>query len=143
MISYGFFPIEPRYRARGIMGDTSSIKEQMSRRRHYWLGNTKKRHYNAICRHGVYWQKRRCGKCLRHFYCNCMEIIIGKAPGNYSASFWAYKFSICLCERPKPNISMISGFLDPWEPLFMDLNILIYFRNIGQSWKCFRKIFFL
>ena len=51
-------------------------------------------------------------------------IIIGsKAPGNYFASFWSDNFPILLCERPKPNISMISGFLDPQDPLFMDLNI--------------------
>ena len=47
-----------------------------------------------------------------------------------TASFWFNTISILLCEGPKPNISMISGFLRPGEPLFMDLNILKYFRNI-------------
>ena len=41
-----------------------------------------------------------------------LEVIVLKAPGNHSASCWSI-FSILLWERPKPNISMISGFLDP------------------------------
>ena len=36
-----------------------------------------------------------------------------KAPQNYSSPFWTYNFSICLCERPKPNMCMISRFLRP------------------------------
>ena len=40
-----------------------------------------------------------------------------KAPGNYSASIWSYNFSICLCERPKPNIFINSGFLKHVGPL--------------------------
>ena len=51
------------------------------------------------------------------------EINSLKAPWNYSASISTYNFSLCLCERSKPNISMISAFLDPWEPLLMNLNI--------------------
>ena len=31
--------------------------------------------------------------------------------------------SALLCEAPKPQTSMISGFADPWEPAFMELNI--------------------
>ena len=34
---------------------------------------------------------------------------------------------VSLREGPKPNISVISGFLDPWDPLFMDFNIQKYF----------------
>ena len=29
---------------------------------------------------------------------------------------------------------MISGFLDPWEPFFMDLNIPEYFSKYKQIW---------
>ena len=46
-------------------------------------------------------------------YGQLMEIIGLKVAGNYSAPFWTYEFSICLCERPTPNISMIYGFLRP------------------------------
>ena len=42
-----------------------------------------------------------------------MEITGLKALWNYSASVWTYNFSICLCDRPKPNISTITGFLRP------------------------------
>ena len=42
-----------------------------------------------------------------------MERIGLKAPGNHSASIWTDTFSLCLCEKPKPNISMISEFLRP------------------------------
>ena len=44
--------------------------------------------------------------CARH----TIQIISLKAPGNYSASIRTYNLSICLCERPKHNISMISRF---------------------------------
>ena len=37
--------------------------------------------------------------------------------------FWSNNILVLLCDGPKPNISMISGFLSPGEPLFMDLNI--------------------
>ena len=62
-----------------------------------------------------------------------------KAPENYSASFWSHTISVLLCEGPKPNISMISGFLSRGEPLYMDLNIPKYFktykRNMGTFFK--------
>ena len=51
------------------------------------------------------------------------QIISLKAPGNYSASSWSNKISVLLYEGPKPPNSVISGFVDPWEPLFVDLNI--------------------
>ena len=47
-----------------------------------------------------------------HLYGTCMEIISLKAPGNYSASFWSYHFSICLWENLKLLISMISALWD-------------------------------
>ena len=56
---------------------------------------------------------RRFFRFIGDFYGQLMEKIGLKAPGNGSASFWSYNFSICLCERPKPNISRISGFLRP------------------------------
>ena len=36
-----------------------------------------------------------------------------------------------LCEEPKPNISTISGFFDPWDPLFMD------YTNLRKKQKCY------
>ncbi len=36
-----------------------------------------------------------------------------KAPGNYSDQFWFNKMSVSLCEGPRPQNSMISGFLRP------------------------------
>ena len=50
---------------------------------------------------------------VRLFLWQIIEKICLKAPGNYSASFWSYYFSICLCERPKLHISMNSGFFTP------------------------------
>ena len=52
------------------------------------------------------------------FYGKYVEVIGLKAPGNDSVSFWSDKILVLLCEGPKPNMSMISGFLNPKEPLF-------------------------
>ena len=54
------------------------------------------------------------------FYETYVEIIGLKAPGNYLDQFWPNKVLALLCEETKPNISMISGFLSPGEPLFCD-----------------------
>ena len=54
--------------------------------------------------------------CLNHLYGKLIEIIRLKTPGNYSVSTWINNFSICLCENPKPLISMISGFPSPPFP---------------------------
>ena len=57
-----------------------------------------------------------------------------KAPGNYLDQFGSNKISVSLCEGPKPVNSWMYGFLDPWEPLFIDLNIpsdLTNIRTIG------------
>ena len=35
--------------------------------------------------------------------------------------FWSNKIWVLLCEGPKPPNSMTSGFLNPGEPLLMDL----------------------
>ena len=48
---------------------------------------------------------------------------INLSKGNYSEQFRSDEISVLLCEGPKPNICMNSGFLSPREPLFMDLNI--------------------
>ena len=66
-----------------------------------------------------------------------------KAPGNHSDQFWFNKIPILLCEGPKPPNYMISGFLDPWEPLSMDLNIpKLFFGNIRKLWIQFQNILF-
>ena len=57
-----------------------------------------------------------------------------KAPGNYLDRFWSYKISVLLLQRTKPNISMISGFVNPWSPIFIHFIIPKYFtksRNHG------------
>ena len=58
-----------------------------------------------------------------------------KAPGNYLDQIWSNKISVLLCEEPKPNISMISGFLRPGEPLFIEFIIPNYFNIIRKTWK--------
>ena len=59
---------------------------------------------------------------LLAFFCNLygnfIEIIGLKAPGEYSAPFWSYNFSISLLERAKSHNFMISGFAGPVIPLF-------------------------
>ena len=65
-----------------------------------------------------------------------------KAPGNDSDQFCCDQILVLLCEGPKPNISMISGFLSPGEPLFMDLNTPEYFKTYKKIWKHFGKYYF-
>ena len=43
-------------------------------------------------------------------------IISLKAPGNYLDQFGSNKMSVSLWEGPKPDTSMISGFLTPESP---------------------------
>ena len=57
------------------------------------------------------------------------EITGLKVPGNYSGPLWSNNFSISFLERQKTQHFMMSGFLDPWEPVFMDLNIPNYFAK--------------
>ena len=52
-----------------------------------------------------------------------------KALGNYSDQFWSNKTPILLCEGPKPNISMTSGFFTPWSPVLMASIIIKYFKK--------------
>ena len=77
------------------------------------------------------------------FYSKFMEKIGLQAPGNYSASFRSNKISVLLCEGPKPNLFMISGFLSPREPLFMDLLIPNYCKNSKKITDIFLEILFL
>ena len=45
---------------------------------------------------------------------------------------------VLLCDGPKPQNSMMSGFSDPWNPVFMDLNTPKYFK---KSKKRYGNIF--
>ena len=65
-----------------------------------------------------------------------------KAPGNCSASFCSNKILVLLCEGPKPQNSMISGFVSP--PLFIDFNIPNYFNKYKKVYgNIFEKYFFV
>ena len=50
---------------------------------------------------------------LGHLYGKYVEMIGLKAAGNYSATIWYFKISICLWEKVKLLTSMILGFLNP------------------------------
>ena len=41
-----------------------------------------------------------------------------KAPGNYLDQFMSNKILVVVLERPKPNMFMISGFLNPGEVIY-------------------------
>ena len=85
-----------------------------------------------------------------HIFLHCLSICFGKAaqirdskaPWNYSHQFWSNMFNVLLLERPRPHSSMISGFLSPGEPLFIDLNIPKYFKDIRIIWKPFKTYSF-
>ena len=62
-----------------------------------------------------------------------------KVLGDYLDQFWYNKMSVLLCEGPKPPNSMISGFVSPGEPLFMDLNISKYFKQYKKDMEVFFK----
>ena len=64
-----------------------------------------------------------CWHLLGYLNVTYVEIIGLEAPGNYLDRFWCNQISVLLLEKPKPDISMISGSLDPSDPLFMDSNI--------------------
>ena len=67
---------------------------------------------------------------LGHFYRKYHKTI-GLKAGELRWSILVFSnSSILIFERPKPNLFTISGFWDPWEPLFMDLNIPNYFAKI-------------
>ena len=78
------------------------------------------------------------GYFLGYVWVKCVEITSLKAPGNYSDQFWSNKILVLLCEGQKPNISMISAFLNPWSPVFMDfINIPNDFKKIRKSMETF------
>ena len=66
-----------------------------------------------------------------------------KAPGNYLDQFWSNKISVLLLERLKPPHSMISGFLNPGEPVFMDLIYQITSNSIKAHGHIFKNIIYI
>ena len=76
---------------------------------------------------------------LGYCYGKCVQIIGLEAPGNYLDQRWSNKI---LVRDQNLNISMISGFVSPGEPLFMDLNIPKYFKIYKKLWTHFRRILF-
>ena len=66
-------------------------------------------------------------------YGNFIEIIDLKAPGNYSASICYNLFSICLWEKLKTLISMISGFWD--VSLSPQTNYVLFLETPGHLTK--------
>ena len=46
-----------------------------------------------------------------------------------------------MCEGPKPQNSMISGFSTPREPSFMDFNIQKYFKAYQKDGHMFRTYY--
>ena len=63
--------------------------------------------------------------------------------GDHSGQFGSNKMLVLLLEKPKPPKSTISGFVDPWETLIIDLNIPEYFHTNTEIWNRFRVILFL
>ena len=82
-------------------------------------------------------QFKRCLSFSNYLYGKYVEIIGLKAPGNYLDQFWFNIIPMLLCEGPKPNMFMISGLLNPREPLFMLFNMPNYFKNLRKVWKHF------
>ena len=64
-----------------------------------------------------------------------------KAPGNYLDQFGSNQMPVLLSEKSKPPNSMISGFVDPGEPVFMDFNIPKYLKTYKKIWQHFGFIF--
>ena len=69
-----------------------------------------------------------------YFHGKYVYIMGLKALGKYSDQFWSNEISVLLCEGPKLNIFMISGFLTPGgRPLFIDLKIPNYFKQYKKN----------
>ena len=65
-----------------------------------------------------------------------MEKIWPIAPRDYSSSFWTSHFSICLWERPKTLIFMISGFSNlswPPKPIILSLETPGYIKQSKEK----------
>ena len=60
-----------------------------------------------------------------------------EAPGTYSDQFWFDKISILICEGPKPDISMISEFPNPWKPLFMNFRVPKLLQTMWENVETF------
>ena len=79
-------------------------------------------------------------RCWVIFYCifdgTYVHIIGLKAPWNYSDQLIT---SVLLCEGPKPNICMNSGFLDPWTPYLLIWLHQITSNNIRQYMDIFLR----
>ena len=55
---------------------------------------------------------------------------------NYSDQVGSNEISVLLCEGPKPPNSIISGFVNPWDHLFMDFtipNYLTKYKKFGNA----------
>ena len=77
-------------------------------------------------------------------YGKFMKKMCSKAPGNYSAPYWSYNFSICSWENLNLLISMISGFWDvspsPKRQLYLSLETQ-YLKRYDKNPQSFLKIF--
>ena len=56
--------------------------------------------------------------------------------------FWSNKILVLLCEGPKPHNSMISEFVTPWGPLFIDFNIPKCFNEYKTIMETFSTFYF-
>ena len=74
-----------------------------------------------------------CWDLLGRCYSNCNEIVAWRAPANHPDQPLTDKSSILIPETPRPHISMISGSLDPWELLLIDLNITNDFQTYNTN----------
>ena len=79
---------------------------------------------------------------FRHFR-PIFKIIGLKALGDYLDQFSSNKVSVLWFGGQKPNIFMISGFVDPWDPLFLDFNIPNDFKKYKKIMETFLKILFV
>ena len=75
----------------------------------------------------------RCWSVVGLFLWEHVQIIGLKYLGNSLNQCGSNKMSVLLCEGPKPNISMISGFVSPGEPLFMSYGLK--YTKILQKYK--------
>ena len=49
----------------------------------------------------------------------CAQITSLKAPGNYLDQLCSKTIFVLVSGKPRPPKSMIHGFLNPWEPVFL------------------------
>ena len=70
-----------------------------------------------------------------------VEIIGLKAPGNYSDQLWFNEILVLLCEGPKRNISMISGFGIPGAAYLWILKYPITSQLLQSTRTHFQKYY--